>query len=242
MTSVYINRAVLPSAVKVHEFYAMEDAVIQCGDTESALPPLDQGTVRKINSSNALVENRLRIYRNQLEKEKDEAKMRYLGKRQDFLRTSFVLQERKRLASRKKSRSTSGNDKGPVSEESTSSIHDHTLSKAEDLTARENGSRSTRENSSVNIDNTSPLRPPFFLPPLHKNIMIDLKDAQERKERQHLTWKWKLNELKLEDLQSCRNLRIAGRARLLFDFKSDENGVFGLKLNNSPSNEDYGKS
>lgn len=211
MTSICINRAVLP--VKVHEYYAMEDAVIQCGDTDSVLPPLDQGTVRKINSSNALVLNRLRIYQNQLQKEKDEAKMRFLGKRQDFLRNSIVLQERKRLASRKKSRTISGNDKkGSKNEESTSSAQ--TLSK-EDLTARENGSRSTRENS-LNIDSTSPLRPPFFLPPLHKNMMIDLKDAKERKERQDLHWK--LNEIKLDDLQSCRYLRIADRARLLFDF------------------------
>jgi hypothetical protein len=233
MTSFFTSRLVLP--VKVHKYYAMEDTAIACGYTDSVLPPLDSGTVRKINSTNALVQNRFELFKNKLLKEKEEAKMRFFVKRQDFVRSSIVLQERKRLASRKKSRLRSKDDKKSESfnEEKTPSTQ--SLSK-DDLITHENGSSTTRENS-LNMDTATPLRPPFFLPPLHKNMILNLKDAKERQERQKVNWR--LNEIKVEDVQSCRYLRIAGMAKLMFDsVKENEDGLFNLKINKIPSNED----
>lgn len=196
--------------IKARVHYAMEDAVIVSGDTDLVLPPLEAGTVRRVNSSNVLEQNRYEKYRNQLQKEKEEAKLRFYCRKQDFLRSSIVIQERNTRSSKRKVRMISESVK-QQERFSTEKLRNH---KIPDDLLRDHNAKDSRENSLI-LNSEALLRPPYFLPPLYKNIILDAKEVKERKEKQEESWQ--LNIMTVNDVRSCRYLRIAGKAKLLFD-------------------------
>lgn len=221
MTSVFQAKGT-PSKARV--YYAVENNVIMNSDTDILLPPLDAGTVRRVNSSNVLEQNRYEKYRNQLQKEKDEAKLRFYCRKQDFLRSSIVIQQRNVRSSKRKFRLISESAKKQELSFTSNKLYGGTHKVRDDL-IHDQSTDNTREHTSLNNNPAVLLRPPYFLPPLYKSIILDAKEIKERKEKQdgegvHL------NILTANDLKSCRYLRIAGKAKLLFDLQKQTDSVY----------------
>lgn len=211
MTSLPQSRGI---PLKARVYYAMENTVFMSSDTDVVLPPLESGTVRRVNSSNVLEQNRYEKYRNQLQKEKDEAKLRFYCRKQDFLRSSIVITERNIRSSKRKFRLVSESAKKQESFK-TANLYGSRKVKEEFLPAL--GTENTREHSSLMNNPTSIFaKPPYFLPPLYKSIFLEAKDVKNRKEKQDGELE-QFQIMALKDLKNCRYLRIAGRAKLLFD-------------------------
>lgn len=196
---------------KARVYYAMENTVLLSSDTDFLLPPLESGTVKRVNSSNVLEQNRYEKYRNQLQKEKDEAKLRFYCRKQDFLRSSIVISERNVQSSKRKFRLVSESVK---KQESFKPANLNGNRKVKEDFFQGQNTENAREHSSLINNPTIFVKPPYFLPPLYKSIFLDAKDVKNRKEKQDDE---KLHIMTIDDVKKCRYLRIAGRAKLIFE-------------------------